>query len=615
MADIQVEKPDKFKRLKESEREELARKIGNWYSDFQDKRTKQIDVAEVLSDLIYLNQADRNRAEGEKWKSNIKENKIYVTADSLKSTMWKEIWSDPGQMFDVIGKTKEEDGMADAQKDAVVHALKEMESGKQFDLITDYWFTFGDLIIQNDWKTRKKVVKRPDILSPTGFRDEELPLYDNANIEAVNPMFFVWDTTTYKIGDEDSWSKTIKIKKRFESLETIRNNPQYKLTNEQYEDLKGTSDTTNPTDRQTDRELIDTLNYGDLKEVLYLHGDFKFNGVDYKNVVAEVIERRYLIFFGDNPIFICPFVWGAVDIDPETGRGISPLKCILELAMGKEELINQSADAAALTLNPTYLADENSIPERFKGKDIKQAPGKLIEFTSLGGKLPTAIPVNASGIQDIAGYLDNVISDVSSINSNLMGNINTTERKATELNLAQQGATSRIAYKLDKIYQFNLKVIENVAELLAMFKPDPELLLITNNGIKEEIEITSAIRQANYKYYYVDRNALIDSRQKFNEAFAMLRESGANPELSQKIDWVASLKKGLEMVGFDNPDQFFKDDTPIDQMVNQLKQLPEQAQMAVVQQVQPLVQQIMLSMQQQQQAQAQHQQMPMQGGM
>lgn len=609
MADIQVEKDDKFKKLKESDREDLAKKIGDWYSTFQEKRTKQIDVAKTLSDLIYLNQADRNRGEGDEWKANIKENKIYTTADSLKSTMWKEIWSDPSQMFDVIGKTKEEDEMADAQKDAVVHALKEMESGKQFDQITDYWFTFGDLIIQTDWKTRKKIVKRPDILSPSGFRDVELPLYDNANIEAINPMFFVWDTTTYKIGDEDSWAKCIKIKKRFESLETIKSNPQYRLTKEQYDDLKSTNDTTEPTDKQSDKELIDALSYGDLKEILYLHGDFRFNGVDYKNVVAEVIERKYLIFFGENPIFICPFVWGAVDVDPETGRGISPLKCILELAMGKEELINKTADAAELTLNPTYLADENSIPQRFKGKDIKQAPGKMIEFTSLGGKIPTPIVVNANGIQEIAGYLDNVISDVSSVNSNLMGNINTADRKATELNLAQQGATSRIAYKLDKIYQFNLKVIENVAELLAMFKPDSELLLITNNGIKEEIEITSAIRQANYKYYYVDRNALIDSRQKFSEAFAMLKESGANPELAQKIDWVESLKKGLEMVGFDNPEQFFKDDTPIDQMVNQLKQLPEQAQMAVIQQVQPLVQQIMMSMQQQ------PAQQPMQGGM
>lgn len=596
MADIKIDKEDKFKKLSESDREDLARKIGNWYSNFQDKRTSQIDVADTIRDFIELNQTDRNKKQGQEWKSNIKENKIYTIYDSMKATMWREIWSNEEQMFDIVGKSKKDDELAKTQKQAIVHALKEMEACKQYDKATDNWFIFGDFCFKTDWKKRTKVVKRP---TPLGMVDVALPTYDNANIEALNPMFFVWDVTTYKIGDVESWNKCIKIYKRFESLENIKNNPQYKLTKEQYDDLKSTKDNTEPTDKQTDSELKDATSYGDLKEILYLHGDFKFNDVEYKNVVAEVIERKYLIFFGENPVIINPFIWGATDIDSETKRGISPLKNILYLAMGKEEMVNEVADAAKLTLNPTYIADENSVPERYKNKDIQLAPGKVIMFNSLGDKLPDPITVNASGVQEMAGYLDNVISDVSSVNANLMGNITSQDRKATELNLAQQGATSRIALKLDKIYQTNLAVIENVAELLAMFKPDSEIILVNNSGVKTEVEITSAVRQANYKYYYEDRNSLVDKRSKFNEAFAIVKEAAQNQILYNAIDWIEVFKMGIEFTGFDNPDKFFKDSNQLDQLYQILKQMPEQAQLMVAQQAQPIVQQVAMSMQQQ----------------
>jgi cytochrome b involved in lipid metabolism len=91
MPDIQVEKEDKFKKLKPSEREELASTISGWWESFHNKRQSQIATAQQLMKYVYLNQADRNKTAA--WKSNIKENKIYTTWDSMKAVMWKEIWS------------------------------------------------------------------------------------------------------------------------------------------------------------------------------------------------------------------------------------------------------------------------------------------------------------------------------------------------------------------------------------------------------------------------------------------------------------------------------------------------------------------------------------------
>ena len=126
------------------------------------------------------------------------------------------------------------------------------------------------------------------------------------------------------------------------------------------------------------------------------------------------------------------------------------------------------------------------------------------------GQMPSQMKFDGSGIGDMISVIANDISDTSAVNANVMGNIEQGKRTATEMQLASNGANSRVAMKLDKIYQINLKVIENVAELLAMFKNEPEILFIDDKGKRVEVEITNAIRQGQYAYVYEDRNALID---------------------------------------------------------------------------------------------------------
>ena len=147
MPDIQIEKESKFKKLKASEREELAALISQWWNDYHDKRQTQISTAKELQQRIYLNQPNRNKTQ--KWKSNIKENKIYTTKDSMKSVMWKEIWSNEEQMFDVTGTSKDTEEMAEKQKEAIVYALKKMQAGVQFDKGTDYWFEYGEYMVRS----------------------------------------------------------------------------------------------------------------------------------------------------------------------------------------------------------------------------------------------------------------------------------------------------------------------------------------------------------------------------------------------------------------------------------------------------------------------------------
>ena len=597
MPDIQIEKESKFKKLKASEKDELAAQIAKWWADFHDKRNSQITVAQELQQLIYLNQPDRNKTDA--WKSNIKENKIYTTKDSMKSVMWKEIWSNEEQMFDVTGTSKDTEAMAERQKEAIVYALKKMNAGVQFDKGTDYWFEYGEYVYKTDWKKRSKKVKRFDQFR--GMVEVELPLEENANIEAINPMFFNFDATKYKYGNKKSWEACPKIFKRFASIEEIKSNPLYTLTKEQLAELEQ-EDNTKVVDVESDNNLATKTQYGDEYEVLYLHGDIKFNGVVYKNIVAEVFAGKYLIYFEENPVYICPFVWDAIDIDPETGRGISPLKPILEMCKSKEDLINKVSDIATLNANPPVWGNDTFLKEKYKNKAIKYEPGKYFDYeNSYNGQLPQPMKFDPSGIGDIVSLLANDISDASSINANVMGNIEQGRRTATEMQLARNGSDSRIAMKLDKIYQINLKVIENVAELLAMFKDGSEILFIDDKGKRVEVEINNAIRQAQYLYIYEDRNSLMDRRAKFQEAFSMLNAAGNNPELAAAIDWKEALKTGLEMTGFDNPDKFFKSEAEnqIDQAASFVKQMPEDLQNAVMQSIQPILEQAQMIIQQQ----------------
>lgn len=587
MPDIQIEKESKFKQLNKNEKEELAGLISGLWSGYHNGRKDQISDALRIQNLIAMNQPSRKK-EG-KWRSDIKENKIYTTWDSMKSVMWKEIWSNEEQMFDVTGTSKETEEMAEHQKQAVVYAMKNMAAGVQFDKATDYWGEYGEFIYKTDWKERTKIVRRFDPME--GYKNIELPIDKNASIEAINPMFFNFDVTKYKYGDEESWLKCPKIFKRFATVEEIKNNPLYVLTKEQISELEE-EEKTNTTEIVDDSTLAEKTQYGEQYEVLYFQGDIKLNGTMYHNIVAEVFASKYLIYFEENPVFICPFVWDSTQINPDTGRGISPLKPILEMCENKEDLINTLGDIAKLNANPPVWGSDTFLKEKYKDKTIPYEPGRFLDFdNSYQGGFPQPVKFDGSGIDGIVGLLANDISDASSINANIMGNIAQGKRTATEMQLARSGSDSRIAMKLDKIYQINLRVIKNIAELLAMFKEGSEMIFVNDKGKRVEVEITNAIRQAQYVYVYEDRNALLDRRAKFQEAFSMLAEAGQNPELAPVIDWKEALKTGLEMTGFDNPDKFFKSeaDSQIDAAASFIKQMPEELQGAVMQNISPVL--------------------------
>lgn len=614
--------------LSEDKRTDLAKKIADKFSAWDSDREEQIATAREIMQEVYLSQPTK-RYEGElAWKSDVKLNALYNIKRTRKAQLWHEMWSNSEQMFDVKGTNEQTEETAKFQKAAIVDSLNKMEVQRQYDKVADDLFDVGEMIFKTDWEQRKKVVKRQR--KDVGFvimnvlrnamgagystqermRDVEIPYYENARVEEVSPFMFVFDHTKYKQGDKKAWDSLWKIYKRFDTLDNIKANKIYKLTPDMITELENIS-----SGEGENKELIDMRdmnNYGGQLSILYCHGDFKINGKIYKNYIAEVLAGKYLIRFEENPLFINPFIYCTLEIDPLTKRGISPLKCALSLAREQERLTNTAMDVQKLRANPPVWAPEGLFDENNTNKDgtVPIAPGKVLEFKNdFSGQLPTPVTLSGEGVNELISYSEQKISDLTSVSNFMYGNVTDTKRTATELSLVDKGASAQTSKELDIINQdLTIPMIENVAELLAMFKDGTDYVYTKEQGRDVEYQITNAIRQAQYEYVYEDRNAIENRKQKFDQVFSMMTGAAQNQQLFNMFDWKETYTTGFEMLGFDNPDKFFADETPADQFAQQLKQIPPELQQQAVGMLQQYLGQMTQQYQQQQQQQEMQQQ-------
>lgn len=629
--EIRKEVIDVFKDLPEDQRKKFAADIAGKWSEWDSNRQSQVDVAKKIMTEVYLKQPRRKFKDELSWMSDVKLNDLYNIKRTKKSMLWQTLWSQPEQMFDVKGTNEQTEQNAKAQKAAIVDSLSKMKIGRQFDKAVDNLYDIGEMIFKVDWEQRKKVVKRQrkDLgfvlmnlfrkFNGAGFgmsesmQDIELPYYENARVESINPLMFVFDTSKWKVGDVTSWDSLIKIYKRFETLETIKNNGVYKITPQMINDLKHNSDFDISAENKELVDMRDVEEHGGTYSILYCHGDFKINGQLYKNYIAEILAGKYLIRFEENPMFINPFTMPcAMQFDPLTKRGITDLKASFDLLKAQEDLTNTAFDVQKLKANPPSWSDERLFDKNNTLKDgiVPLKPGKILKFKSdYAGSLPVPVNVSGEGISDLLSLCKQKISDLTSVSNFMFGNTTDTKRTATELSLIDKGASSQYSKEMDIINQdATMPIVEKVAELLAMFKDGTDYVYFQEKGKNIEYKITNQIRQAQYEYVYEDRNVLENRKTKLEQLYQVFVGAAQLPELAQQIDWKEVLVTYVEGLGWDNTDKFFKDATPATQFSEQLNQIPQELQEPVIAQFsQELQQMAQQYQQQQQQAQMQEQ--------
>lgn len=626
--EIKKEILDVQKDLSKDAKDKLAADLAGKWSKWDDDRNDQITTAEKIMAEVYLHQPRNKHAEGLEWKSDVKLSALFNIKRTKKSMLWQALWAKPEQMFDVRGTNDETEQNAKAQKAAIVESLNKMRIEKQMDKAVDNLYDTGEMIFKVDWEQRKKVVKRQR--KDVGFvlmnmfrkfgggfgmsenmQDIELPYYENARVEAVNPLMFVFDHNKYKLGDLSAWDSLIKIYKRFDTLENIKNNGVYNITKEMIAELEDESDK-----GAENKELIDLRDedrYGGMYSVLFCHGDFKIDGKIYKNYIAEVLAGRYLIRFEENPMYINPFTMPcALSIDPLNKRGISDLKAAFDLLKAQERLTNTAFDVQQLKANPPAYANEDLFDETNTDKNgcVILAPGKITKVKNgYDGGLPQPYNISSENIGDLISLCKQTISDLTSTSNFMFGNTTDTKRTATELSLIDKGANSQYSKEMDIINQDAIMpIVEKVAELLAMFKDGTDYVYYQEKGKDIQYRITNEIRQAQYEYFYEDRNALENRKQKLEQLYQVFVGAANLPELQAQIDWKEVLVTYIEGLGWDNTDKFFKDESPAAQFSDQLAQLPLEIQEQVITHFQQELQQFTQMQQQQEQQQAMQQQ-------
>lgn len=572
-----VEK-EKSKKLTKEEENTLAKKIANDFKVYNVRRQQNLDQSEQLISEIFFKKdlTKLSEAQGDKyecWKTKVKMCKTYMFYQVLKAFIWKNVYANTASMFDVAGENQEADNDANKQKIALVNILNRMNYPQTCDKIIDYALLHGEIISFVAWKKKteeyRKLITEEDKDVPEAINAinngkfhyiAEKSIYDNPYIYAVNPANFVFD-----VAQKENWEDCPKIYKSYKTPEDIINNKFYTVSKEVADAIKNSAKEENTSASQMNQDLEDKTTNQTTVEVLEHWGNLTLsNGTVLKNWHAVVVERKYLVRFCKNNRIVNPFTYGSWISDPETGRGISPLYCVLNLAHLQEDLMNRTADMQTLSECPPILAPKGFFDE----KELKLYPGKIIEVgdrITLSDIKPLEFNVSVF-INDIT-FLSDLMAEVSGIFPNMAGADESRAKTATEISTKTQGQLTRLSMLIDTINQdLIVEDVKKVAKLCADFKTGNEDIFVDNGNAKETITITDQVRQADYKYTYSDRTATTERSNKA-DIVAQICEKFAQflPLNAQELfTWY------MEQKDVENPERFIQQQNTIPMEIQEL---------------------------------------------
>ncbi len=581
--DYIIESENKKVALTDSITQEVVSKIVNTFTTYNEARSSNLTKADsLINEIFFKNTYSTEGDKHKKWKSKVKMCKLFMFYQTLKAFIWKNIYSNVNSMFDVSGENHESDNFANRQKAILVDIFEKMDYQKTCDAILDNALLYGEMISFTAWKKHYQEYRRPISFFRSVLKNDvkKLPLlidaiskgqnfwtdtkkvYDNPYIYPVNPADLVFD-----VSQAANWDSCPKVYKSFKTPYEIINNRLYKISKEDAEDIKNlvselsTTDLSNQSKRRLYREIVN----GSTVEVLEHWGDFQLpDGTVLKNWHAVVVARKYLVKFSKNERIINPFTYGAFVIDPETRRGISPLYSILNLALTQENLLNRTCDMQSLSENPPLLAPEGFFDE----EEIELYPGKIIEYgdSISPNNLFKQLQFNVNLFLNDISFLDDLMSEVSGIYPNMVGNNEETSKTATEITTKTQGQLTRLSMMLDVINQYLIiPDVKNVAKLCADFKTGVEQVYLNNNNQADLVVIDDKVRQGDYRYTYSDRSGIVEKSQKADMIVSVIeRFAQSIPiDIREIFTWY------FEQKGVENPERFLAKEQP-QQSQNQL---------------------------------------------
>lgn len=576
------------------ENQKLASKIVSCFDKYDENRQRQLLNIRELKNEIYLNKNFHNS----NWKNDISLPDIYELAQTLKSHLIENLYSNPESMFDVIGISPQAQSLANSHKAMLVNMFDRMNLKNEMEKLVDSIVESGEATLFVGWNTQYKKKRRPQtleeqFLSPSvdGFVVEDVISYDGPSVKCIDPMDFVFD-----ISNIQNFASCAKIYRTYldvnEIIENKSNNmltPQIIDELEQIASVKSLKSIGNLSSLKIvdggfstvyDSDLMKSrARKGNKLEVLEFYGDIqKSDGTLLKNYLITVAARAKVVRFEPNPFVINPFVYASVIEDPETKRGVSPLKVAMILSSISSEILNKQLDALSLTINPPYLAPKGC----FKGEQAV-SPGKIIEYDSA---LMPQQPLPLDFTQAVQGwdfikFFKAQIESATGIFKNMSGQLDqNTDKTATEFSYSVSSQAIRLNMLIDSISRkIIIPMIQSVAEITSNFKFGIETVVYNENGAVKYIDVDDKVRCSyDFLYRYGDRKATIDRKSKFSQLFNLISSFAKVPDFSSKINWDKCFKYALEQFGVENSQAFINENVPdnttlpSNQFTNSLKQ-------------------------------------------
>ncbi len=561
-------------KLSTEQKAKVAQHIGELFSAWDDVRSKQKNIADLLRSEIYLDERKKIYNDGDDvWKSDIHLNKIYSLFQTQQAYIWENIYSNIENLFDVEGVDEVSSQTANLQKEKLVNTFYKIGLQRKLDMAVEHLGSVGEMCLFISWNKKYKQVRRPlDLIKndyglpvlrqgTLGIFNQEI--YNGANVEAINPLNLVFDP---RVNPEDSakWDACGKIIKSWETYSTIASNKLFNLSKPELDVIKEMlANPSNDKDKPETQKIEDIVD-NDRIEVLQYWGDYTTeDGTVLKNWHIVVIARRYVAMFEHNRWIINPIINMALFRDVTSKRGIPELWSIYDLCKEQENKVNLQNDAQSLNLNPPAYAPEGF----FKENKVKLFPGKQVEYKQ-GLEDPSAIIKMSFPLiknEDIIQYYDSTASNVSGIFPNMQGQQEARSVTATEINVKVQGQTTRLSKTLDAIKQnVIVPMVSKVAELEANMKFGDELISVNRFGQKILERVGDVVRQGDYEYKYTDNTGIQKKLMQNNTLIQIL--TPVWNDVSVPLNKSEIVKDALNNAGFENTDKYFINQNPAGMM-------------------------------------------------
>jgi len=596
--DFIYEFEDQTYKLSKDKAKNIVDDIVKKYDELYDARKTQIDETNALRNEIY--QRNCYVEDKEKAYKTFKLPEMTELFHSLNAHLYENIYKTPESMFDCQGEDEDSQTNAATQKAMLANAFTKMNIQPELEKMSASCVDSGEAVFYITWEKRVKRVRRKKTAleelkdniissfqglfgrieianiefakltqSQSHYVEYDKLIYEGAVVKCLDNLEFVFDP--FK---SDDFEKSDMIYRSHKTYDDLICNKTYNLSAEAKEELKKFDEEYRREENEIKKDGDKEKNKTGLIEILEYYGNIKIDDKRIRNYLVVVADKKHIIRFEPNPYIHKPFVYGNIIEDPDTRRGISPLRVAKSLNDIASEILSKQVYAYDLVVNPVWLT-----PAKMLKKDTQVKPGEVIEYDA--DKL-SASPLKPEKLDfskaftgfEFISYFKGLIERATGIFKNMVGAEEQRQKTATETQAVVAGQSARQNQITVKIYsRLIIPMIEKVADTIANEQFGTQELYqfdkSANSGSK--IEINDKTRNGNYRYIYSDCKANAERTVKFDKNLQMIKAFMESPEIKKRVDIVELFRLALENGGFDNTGRIIYDDKEeIDKNVNEI---------------------------------------------